>query len=308
VGGASRASHRRGATGRSKKLLVWAAFLAPAMCVYGLFVLYPVVQSFSYSAFDWAGPGREPVPVGFGNYVEMFADPVFFKALGNTFFVLFASLAIQLPVGLMLALIITGPIRGRRAWRAMYFVPMLMSTVAIGILWSYIYNPDFGAVNAVLRAVGLESLAQGWLGQSSTALGAVMVAIIWQWAPFYMIIFAAALSGLPRDVYEAAALDGVTKWQQFTRITLPLLRPTVVTTAVLSLVGSIKAFDLIYVMTKGGPNNATELLATYMFKQGFTNYRFGYASAISIAMFVIALALTVLVLIRSWRATRGRVR
>src|SRR5690606_7954911 len=124
VGGASRASHRRGATGRSKKLLVWAAFLAPAMCVYGLFVLYPVVQSFSYSAFDWAGPGREPVPVGFGNYVEMFADPVFFKALGNTFFVLFASLAIQLPVGLMLALIITGPIRGRRAWRAMYFVPM----------------------------------------------------------------------------------------------------------------------------------------------------------------------------------------
>lgn len=308
TGGGRHAHHRRLRPGSAgwRTWLAWLGFLAPALIVYGVFVLYPLVQSVSYSMFDWAGPGRAATAVGFGNYAELLSDPVFYKALGNTVFVIVTSLAIQLPSGLILALIITGPIRARRVWRAVYFIPNLMSTVAIGILWGYVYNPDFGVINVVLRTVGLGGLAQGWLGQGATALPAVMVTTIWQWAPFYMIIYAAALSGFPHELYEASAIDGANKWQQFWRVTLPMLKPTVITTCVLSLIGSVKAFDLIYVMTKGGPNDSTELLATYMFEQGFTNYRFGYASTIAVAMFAISLILTVIVLARNGRAGKPK--
>lgn len=280
---------------------VAVGFLLPALVVYALFVIYPAIQSVSYSFYDWSGPGRPATFIGLGNYVILFGDPMFYRALTNNFVVVIVSLAFQLPLGLLLALLITSNLRFRRAFRAVYFLPTLMSTVAIGILWGYIYNPTYGAVNVVLRAIGLGDLAQGWLGQTSTALGAVMVTTIWQWAPFYMIIYAAALVAIPRHLYEAASIDGATAWSQFWHITLPLLRPVIVTTVILSLVGSIKYFDLIYVMTNGGPNGATELLATYMLKQGFATLRFGYASAVAVAMLVLALFVTLIVLVRGRR-------
>jgi raffinose/stachyose/melibiose transport system permease protein len=282
--------------------------MAPALIVYAIYVIYPVYQSISYSFFDWAGPGKIATSIGFGNYVELFSDPIFYKAMGNTAIVVVVSLVVQLPVGLVLAVILSGRIRGRRIWRAIYFLPTLMSTVGIALLWGFIYNPNYGAINDVLRAVGLGDLAQGWLGQSSTALASVLVATVWQWAPFYMIIYAAAIASLPADIYEAASIDGANKRQQFFRITLPLLRPTLVTTAVLSLIGSIKYFDLVYVMTNGGPNNATQLLATYVFQLAFTDLRFGYASAIAVMMLIFALILTAIVLWRSRTADRKPLR
>ena len=279
----------------------WAAFLAPALAVYAVFLIYPVVQSGVLSFSSWAGPGRPSVPVGLANYRELFGDPIFWRALGNTAVLLVVSVVIQLPIGLGLALIVTSARRGRRFWRGVFFIPTLMSTVAVAILWRFVYSPDYGIINGFLRAVGLGELAQGWLGQTSTALAAVIGANVWQWAPFYMIIYIAALVGLDHEVYEAAALDGADGWQKFWYITLPLLRPVLFTTSILSLAGSIKAFDLVYIMTDGGPSNSTELLATYMFRQGFTNYRLGYASAIAMVMFLITLVLTVVVLVRSNR-------
>lgn len=281
------------------------AFLAPALLVYGVYLLFPVVQSMNYSFFDWAGPGRPAVPVGFDNYAAVFSDPKFYRALANNGIVVLVSLFIQLPVGLTLAIMITSRIRAKRMWRAIFFLPTLMSTVAVGILWGFIYNPNYGAINSILRAIGLDDLTQGWLGQSSTAMGAVMVTTIWQFAPFYMIIYAAAIAALPTDVYEAASLDGANKFQQFIRLTVPLLRPTLITTAVLSLIGSVKYFDLIYIMTGGGPSGSTELLATYVFKKGFTEQQFGYASALAVVMFLIALVLTTVVLFRSRQAGRS---
>lgn len=279
----------------------WAGFIAPALAVYAVFLIYPVVQSGVLSFSSWAGPGRPSIPVGLDNYRELFGDPIFWRALRNTAVLLLVSVFVQLPIGLGLALIVTSARRGRRFWRGVYFVPTLMSTVAVAILWRFVYSPDYGIINGFLRAVGLDGLAQGWLGQTSTALAAVIGANLWQWAPFYMIIYIAAIVGLDPEVYEAAALDGADGLQRFWYITLPLLRPVLFTTAILSLAGSIKAFDLVYIMTDGGPSNSTELLATYMFRQGFTNYRLGYASAIAMVMFLITFVLTVVLLVRSNR-------
>lgn len=288
---------------RSERLK-WAAFLAPALAVYAVFLIYPVVQSGVLSFSSWAGPGRPSTPVGLDNYHELLGDPIFWRALRNTAVLLVVSVFIQLPIGLALALIVTSAKRGRRFWRGVYFIPTLMSTVAVAILWRFIYSPEYGIINGFLRGVGLDGLAQGWLGQTSTALAAVIGANLWQWAPFYMIIYVAAIVGLDPEIYEAAALDGAHGLQQFWYVTLPLLRPVLLTTSILSLAGSIKAFDLVYIMTDGGPSNSTELLATYMFRQGFTNYRLGYASAVAMVMFLITFALTVVVLVRSNRRER----
>ncbi|GAB2985524.1 carbohydrate ABC transporter permease [Actinotalea caeni] len=288
--------------------LKWIAFLAPALIVYGVFLVYPVVQSAMLSFSSWAGPGRPALPVGFGNFAELFQDPVFWLSMRNTAALLFVSVFLQLPLGLGLALIVTSARRGRRIWRGIYFLPTLMSTVAVAILWRFIYSPSYGILNGFLRAIGLESLTQGWLGQPSTALWAVIGANVWQWAPFYMIIYIAAILGLDQELYEAASIDGATRGQQFRFVTLPLLVPVLVTTSILSLAGAIKAFDLVYIMTGGGPTHSTELLATYMFLQGFTNYRLGYASAIAMVIFTITLVLTVIVLLRSNRRPRAKVR
>jgi raffinose/stachyose/melibiose transport system permease protein len=289
---------------RSERLK-WVAFLAPALAVYLVFLVYPIAQSGVLSFSSWAGPGRPSTPVGLDNFRELLSDPIFWRALRNTGALLFVSVFIQLPVALGLALIVTSARRGRRFWRGVYFLPTLMSTVAVAILWRFVYSPEYGIINWFLRTVGLDDLAQGWLGQTSTALPAVIVANTWQWAPFYMIIYVAAIVGLDHDVYEAASMDGANALQQFWYVTLPLLRPVLITTSILSLAGEIKAFDLIYIMTGGGPSYSTELLATYMFRQGFTNYRLGYASALAMVMFLITLVLTIIVLVRSSRRQRA---
>lgn len=290
---------RRNLRGRQHGLVA-AAFLLPALVVYVTFVIYPALQSVNISFFDWTGPGRPAQFIGMDNYRELLTDSAFFAAIRHNIVVIVVSVLFQLPLGMGMALIITSKIRARRFWRAVYFLPMLMSTVAIGILWSYIFNPSFGLVNGFLGAIGLESLQQGWLGQSSTALGAVMVTTIWQFAPFYMIIYSAAIVAVPLQLYEAARLDGAGPIRQLFSITLPMLKPVIVTTVLLSVIGSIKFFDLVYVMTGGGPNGSTELLATYMFRQGFLSFRFGYASAIASAMLVFSLIAMLVVLARSF--------
>ncbi len=284
---------------RARDRLVWLGFLVPALAVYTLFLIYPVIQSGVLSFTSWSGPGRPATVVWFDNYTELLADPIFWLALANTFALVAVSIVIQLPVALGLAMIVATAWRAKRFWRAVYFIPTLMSTVAVAILWRLVYSPDFGVVNGILRAVGLGDLAQGWLGESSTALAAVLVTNVWQWAPFYMVIYLAALAGINGEVYEAAALDGATPWQRFWYVTLPLLKPVILTTSILALAGSIKAFDIVYIMTSGGPSNSTELLATYMFQRGFTDYRLGYASTIAVVMFLITFVLTVIVLVHS---------
>lgn len=273
-----------------------ALFLLPALAIYGVFVLYPIVQSLRYSLYEWSGisPGFEFV--GLENYRTLLRDPVFWKALRNNVILVIASIAIQLPLGLGLAMVLEERLRGWRIFRTVWFLPLLMSTVAIGLLWNYIYDPTFGLLNTLLNAVGLDSWQRGWLGEQETALGSVIAVICWQYIPFYMVLFIAGLTTIPGDLVEAARLDGASGWRLFRTITLPLLRPVIRTAAILSLIGSLKYFDLIYVMTGGGPGDATQLMATYMYKNAFTQFDMGYGSAIAVALFLIAFVITGLVL------------
>lgn len=279
-------------------------FLLPALAVYAAFVLVPIVTSFFFSTLDWQGVGKQYTFVGLRNFRELLGDPVFWKSLRNNLTLVVASLGTQLPLGLGLALLLNTPIRGVRLFRTIYFLPLLMSTVAVGILWTSIYNPAFGVLNSLLAAVGLGHWQRGWLGEESTALWAVIATICWQFTPFYMILFRAALMNIPEELYEAARIDGCAGWQLFRYITVPLLRGTIRTAALLSLIGSLKYFDLVFIMTGGGPNHATELMATYMYSQAFWRFRMGYASAIAVMLFLIAFTITTGVLI--WDQRRER--
>ncbi|SHN26922.1 carbohydrate ABC transporter permease [Gracilibacillus kekensis] len=276
----------------------WAiiGFIAPAFLIYGVYVIYSIFMTFYYSLFDWTGIDSNMVFIGLENYIALFRDGVFWTSIQNNFLLVIASLFTQLPIGLIMALLLFSPIKGMRLFRSVYFMPFLMSTVAIGILFIFIYEGNYGLLNSVLGVIGLESLQTAWIGKESTAIWAVIATVCWQFAPFYMILFRATIVGIPEELYEAADIDGATGWQRFKNITLPLLMPIIVTSAILSVIGSLKYFDLIYVMTGGGPNNSTELMATYMYKQTFTNFNMGYGSSISFAMFIIAFIVTLFIL------------
>lgn len=271
--------------------LVALLFIAPAFAVYVLYVIYPVFQSALYSLRDWSGIG-EGTYIGLANYREALTDGVFWGAFQNNVILVVASIAIQLPAALMLALLLSSQFPGWRFFRAVYFLPLLLSTVAIGLVWINVYDPTFGLLNGLLGAVGLENLQQSWLGNPSLALPAIIAIVCWQYIPFYMILFIAGLTTIPEDLYEAAKLDGASGWSSFWDITLPLLRPIIRTAAILSLIGSLKFFDLVWVMTRGGPNRSTDLMATYMFEQAFASFRMGYGSAIAMLLFIFAFVIT----------------
>ncbi|MFC7062409.1 carbohydrate ABC transporter permease [Halobacillus seohaensis] len=272
-------------------------FLAPALLIYGLYVIYSIAMTFYYSLFEWSGIDNNMLFTGLQNYITLMSDGVFWTSLQNNFLLVGASLLTQLPLGLIMALLLFSPVKGMKFFRSIYFMPFLMSTVAIGILFIYIYDGNFGIINQVLGQIGLESWQKGWLGNEETAIWAVIATVCWQFAPFYMILFRAAIVGIPEELYEAAEIDGANPRKKFLKITLPLLVPTIITSSILSIIGALKYFDLIYVMTDGGPNNSTELMATYMYEQTFTNFNMGYGSSISFTMFIIALIVTIFIII-----------
>ena len=267
-------------------------FVLPALAVYGLYNAFCVFMTFFYSFHKWSGISPKMDFIGIHNFITAFNDQGLMLALRNNIILVVVSLSVQIPLGMLLALLLASLKKGSKFFRTVYFMPMLLSTVATGLLWTYLYDPYFGLINAVLNAVGLSRWATAWLGQTSTALGAVFVVICWQYTPQYMILLRAGMTGIPDDIYEAAALDGAVGITRFFKITLPLLSGTIKTCATLSLVGSLKYFDLIYVMTKGGPGNATDVMATYMYKRGFVEFNMGYGSALAIFMLMVSLVLT----------------
>lgn len=286
-----------------KSIITIGLFVAPALIVYSIYVLYPILTTLMYSFYDWDGMGVG-VFIGLQNYIDLFKDAIFWKALTNNTWVVLTSVFVQIPLGLIMALMLFAPIKGIRFFSSIYFFPFLMSTVAIGMLWVLMFDPINGMINQLINLFGFENVA--WLSQSNTALFAVLLVIVWQFAPFYMILFKAAIVGIPEDLYEAAEIDGANPLTKFFRITLPLLMPTIVSSSILAVVGSLKAFDIFYIMTGGGPNHGTELLGTYMFKQAFINFNMGYASAIAFVMFFVALFVTIIIQVMDYyRKKRG---
>ena len=264
-------------------------FLLPAFVFLAVFIVWPVLLSIQLSFYDWNGIAPVRRFVGLANWKALAGDRIFWKALGNNLIVVALSIAIQLPVAMALAVLLHRGGKKLKIFKVVYFFPMLMSTVAVGALFKAVYDLQFGVVTPLLRAIGLGSLARDWLGDARVALFSVIAVICWQFIPFYMILFLARLSSIPNELREAASMDGATGGQYFWRVELPLMRGIIITAMTLSLIGSLKYFDLIWVMTEGGPSRATELMATYMYKEAFSSFRMGYGSTIATAMFFIVM-------------------
>ena len=275
-------------------MLTAAVFLLPALFFIVVFILYPVVHSFELSLTSWSGFSKvAPEYVGFANWKILLSDSVFWHSFGNNLKIVVLSILIQLPIGMALGFVLDLGGKKLRPLTIAYFLPYLMASVAIGLLFRYAFDPYFGIVKVMMSWFGKGAV--DLLGHPARAMYAVIGVICWQYIPFYMVYFMAGLSGINTDIYEAAIIDGATKSNYFWRIALPLLKPTIKHACVLSLVGSLKYFDLIYVMTGGGPvysvngvhYGATELMATYMYKNAFVTNQMGYGSTIAMSMFVI---------------------
>jgi raffinose/stachyose/melibiose transport system permease protein len=296
------AAHRA-MTHRPLSLRRWApaVFLAPAIGLLLLYLIYPLVESFRLSLLDWNGLGAEGRFVGLGNWRTLLGDPLFWHAARNNIVLAFFSVLIQLPIAVVLAVILDRAGRGSRILKILYFLPLLMSSVALGVLFKNFYDPNFGPLNAIFDAVGLGALSQDWLGDTHLALGAVIAVVCWQNIPFYMVLFMAGLSSFPQEVNEAARLDGASEVTIFWSMKLPHLQSTFRTAALLAIIGSLRYFDLIYVMTGGGPEGASELMATYMYRTVFSSFQLGYGSTIASAMFMIVTVISAIALYASRR-------
>lgn len=284
-------------TGRGRSLdqpLTVLLFLLPTFAFLAVFVVWPILSSLQLSFYRWNGIDPARTFIGLENWGRLVSDAVFWRALGNNLSVVVLSIVIQLPVAVLLAVMLE---RHRtflgKVLKTIYFFPMLMSSVAVGILFKYIYDPNFGLINETLRRSGLGALAQSWLGDPRFALPAVVLVICWQFIPFYMILFYAALSNVPGELKDAARIDGADEGRYYRHIAVPLIMGTVRTAVILSLIGSLKYFDLVWVMTEGGPNNASELMATYMYKKAFPSFEVGYGSTVAFAMFAFVLLVSV---------------
>jgi raffinose/stachyose/melibiose transport system permease protein len=280
---------RRRAKRKHGGLIAWT-FALPALLVYFVFLVYPAGSSLWFSVTDWDGLSPTYNFVGAQNYVDMVKDPVVAQAVVNNLIWTVVTIVFPVVIGLTLAVLLNGKVRGKPVLRVIFYTPGVLPLVSIASIWGWLYNPQYGAINAALRTIGLDSLAQPWLGQDSTALGAAMVPAIWLRVGFPMLLYLAALQGISTDMYEAARVDGAGRWQQFWYITMPSLRPAHYIVIALSLIDSFKVFDLIYVMTYGGPGTATQVMGTWMYFNVFQYSQAGYGTAIAVVITVVALA------------------
>jgi raffinose/stachyose/melibiose transport system permease protein len=270
-------------------------FLLPALILFLLFVIYPIFQSIYYSLFNWKGFGPAEDFIWLDNFKNILSDKVFLIAVRNAFLLITFSLILQLPLSLILAVMVGRDLPGRIVFRTIFFMPFVISEVITAIMWSFLYNPnpDRGFINAVLVLFpGAEP--QPWLGDTTLVLPSLFVALTWKYFGFHMLLYMAGLQNIPHEIEEAGRIDGASTLQNFFYITLPLLGSTIRTSVYLSVLGSIQQFVLVWIMSKGGPVNASETLATYMIRFGFVRFQLGYASAVAIYMFLICLTFSLI--------------
>lgn len=279
---------------RDKKAII--LFIAPGILLFTAILLIPICQAFYYSLCDWNALTK-PKFVGFDNYIKLFADDETMKiAIKNSvFFTLFSAITQQI-LGLALAAVLTNVKKGRNIFKNIYYLPVVLSSAALGLLWSFLFNPKMG-INQILKLFGIKGPL--WLmdtkGFIVLPMWMIAVVALWQYAGSTMMLYMARISGISKSLYEAAYMDGATKFQAFKKLTLPLVKPMVGTTLSLNCIGSLKFFDLVYNMTQGGPNHRTEVLATHLYDQGFKYFKYGYASAIGIVLLIMCLLVTLLI-------------
>jgi raffinose/stachyose/melibiose transport system permease protein len=271
-------------------------FLLPALFLFCGVLIAPIGASAYFSLFDWNGFGEKAF-IGFNNYKELFTSDAigFMKALGNSLLLAALSVFLQLPLALALALTLGKKIKGERTFLSVYFMPVLISTVVIGQLWLKIYNPDYGILNVLLRKLGLESWTRIWLGDEKAALGAVFVPTLWQYVGYHMLLLYAGVKSVPAELREAAMLDGATDGQVNRFIVLPYIKPIIRISVIFAVTGSLKSFDLIYVLTNGGPQHATEVPSTLMINMLFLRNRYGMGSTIAVILILLCFGFALLI-------------
>ncbi|GLH96422.1 carbohydrate ABC transporter permease [Phytohabitans aurantiacus] len=288
--------------GRGGRAGTWYLFLVPALLLYSLFVVYPLLTGLSYSVFSWKGTVRDAF-VGVDNYVGLFTNEAFrsklLPALGHNLALFAGTMLVQNTMGLAFALAFSRARRGKRALQIIFATPYLVNPLVIGYLWTLLLSPTFGPANTLLRAIGPDELAKPWLGDPSTALPMVILITTWQWVGFPMLLFSAAIGGIPAEYAEAARVDGASSWRVFWHITLPLLRPAIGTITVLSFIGSMNTFALVYALggSSGGPAGSTDVLGLLFYRAAFASgdiNAVGTASALAVFLFTFIFGTTIL--------------
>jgi raffinose/stachyose/melibiose transport system permease protein len=269
-------------------------FLIPVIALMVIFLFYPIVQTFINSFTSWNGISANKTFNGLYNWNKLIHDGDFWKAFLNNIKIMVLSLVIQMPIGILLATFLDTGGRKYNFFKIIWFLPLLMSSVAVGYLFHYVLATNGGIISGISQLFG--GGVVDLLGSQKLALYAVIGVICWQFIPFYMVYYMAGYSSISEDLYEAAAIDGSTRTQYIWRIALPMLIPTIKSAVVMSVVGSLKYFDLVYVMTNGGPGTSTELMATYMYKNSFVTYNMGYGSAIAAGMFILITAIATIIM------------
>jgi len=291
-------SRERAATARSRvrrlpKGAIGYVFIAPWLIAFLAFEALPILSGFYHSFTDWTATGKAARWVGFANYVEALTnDPLFWKAVTNTFYYIGVSVPLGIVVAFILALMLNTKLRGSGVYRTIYYLPSVVPTVAAVIVWTFIFETRRGILNFVLELLGLPVIR--WLSDPAWAMPALIIMSLWGLGAS-MIIFLAGLQGIPAELYEAAEVDGATSWRKLWTITVPLMTPTIFFNLIMSLVAAFQAFNNAFIMTNGGPNNATLLYMLHLYNNAFHYFRMGYASAMAVMLFAVVFTVTLLV-------------
>ncbi len=271
-----------------------ASFLALPLLVYGVFVILPTLNSLLYSFTDWGGYSDDYNFVGLANFEKVFTDRLFNSAVQKTAIWLALAMTVPTGLGLLLALGLQGKSRINTVYKSLFYLPLALSPVIIGIIWVWLYSPKLGIFNLFLRAIGLDQLATAWLANPNTAMLSIFAAWTWQQTGLNMVIFLAGLTSVPAPLVEAAKVDGANAWQTLRQVIIPMLRPATVVVLALTAISALKSFEIIWVMTKGGPFNSSSTLAVFMYKESFSKYKMGYGSSAAVILFLMTLVIIAL--------------
>ncbi|WP_178022818.1 carbohydrate ABC transporter permease [uncultured Paenibacillus sp.] len=272
--------------------LIYGLFVLPALILFLAFFIYPIFTAINNSFTSWNGISKHMTYIGLDNYVMAFEDQAFWKSVrNNVYFILFSCL-IQVPLIVFFSLLIANVKKLKGLYKTAVFMPSIMSTAVIGILWGFIYNPDYGLMNELLGLFGISPVY--WLSDKNWAMISILITNAWQWTGFYIVMVLAAILAIPRELDEAAAIDGANGIQRAVKITIPLIMPIISVVVMLSIAGAMKAADIVLVMTKGGPAGSTDVMATYMIRYAITSFRHGFGNAIAVLIFAFTIIITVL--------------
>ncbi|OCT15006.1 sugar ABC transporter permease [Paenibacillus pectinilyticus] len=266
-------------------------FTLPTLLIFAIFFLYPMLMSLRYGFTEWNGISSAQFN-GLDNFVTAFHDPYFWVAVRNNLFFIGFSVGIQIPIILVLALLVSKIKRWIGFYKSLIFLPTILSTAVVGVLWEFIYHPQAGLLNQVLNAIGLSKWQHAWLAEGATAMLAVLVTNAWQWMGFYVVLVVSAIYAIPKHLVEAAQMDGAGSIRQAWSVILPLLRPVILVMILLSITGGMKAMDIVVVMTGGNPYGITEVMASYMIKKAYRIGEYGYANSIAVLILVFTALLT----------------